>query len=113
VPPGSTNEVRGARLGIQGVDVALQPFDLACEHPQALRLALALGHREVGAEIEQIVLDQAQHRIELARLRQMQPHHADRGVGLVDGSIGAMRRSYFGRRSPLPSAVVPSSPVRV
>ena len=68
VPPGRTNEVSGARCCVQGVDVALEPFDLARQHPQALRLALALGHREIGAEIEQVVLDQAQHRIEFARL---------------------------------------------
>src|SRR5258706_11405177 len=72
---------------IQAVDVVLKAFDLAGQYPQPFRLALALGHREVGAEIEQIVLDQAQHRIKLARVRQMKPHDANGGVGLVDGSI--------------------------
>ena len=88
MPPGSTNEVSGRQMRIQAVDVALEALDLARQHPQPFRLALALGHREVGAEVEQIVLDQAQHRVELARLAEMQPHDADRGIGLVDGSIG-------------------------
>ena len=80
---------------VQRIDVALEPLDLARQHPQPLRLAVALGHREIGAEIEQIVLDQAQHRVEFARLGQMQPHHADGGVGLVHGAIGRDAQIVF------------------
>jgi hypothetical protein len=80
---------------VQRVDIVLKAFDLARQHPQAFRLALALGHREVGAEVKQIVLDQTQHRIEIARIRQMQPHNANGGVGLVDGSIGADAQVVF------------------
>ena len=53
---------------------------LNAELSQALRLALALGHGEVGAEIEQIVLDAPKHRIQFGRIGQMHPHNADRGV---------------------------------
>ena len=74
---------------------SLKAFDLAGQHPQPFRFALALGYREIGAEIEQIVLDPAQHRIEIACIGQMQPHNADGGVGLVDGSIGADAQIVF------------------
>ena len=95
VPPGSTNEVKGASWAFKASMSRSRRSTWLAEHPQPLRLALALGHREVGAEIEQIVLDQAEHRIDLARLRQMQPDHADRGVGLVDGSIGGDAQVVF------------------
>jgi hypothetical protein len=61
---------------------------------QAFRLALALGHGEVGAKIEQVVLDHAEHRIERSIL-QMHPHDADRGVGLVHGSVGRDAQIVF------------------
>src|SRR5215210_109955 len=73
----------------------LEALYLAREHSQPFRLAFPLRHREVGAEIEQIVLDQAEHRIELARVVEMQPHKADGGVGLVDGSISADAQIVF------------------
>ena len=80
---------------VQAVDVVLEPFDLAREHPQPLGLAVALGHREIGPEIEQIVLDPAQHRIEFARVAEVQPHHADGGVGLVHGAVGRDAQIVF------------------
>ena len=89
------NEVNGARCALRRVDVALEPLDLAVQHAQPFRLALALRYREIGAEIEQVVLDQAQHRVELACIVQMQPHDADHGVGLVDGSIGGDAQIVF------------------
>ena len=101
MPPGSTNEVRGASFSFRRVDVALEPLDLACKQAQPFRLALALGHREVGAEVEQIVLDHAEHRIERGVL-QMHAHDADRGIGLVDGSIGRDPQIVF--RTPLARA---------
>ena len=50
-------------LGIHGVDLVLQAFDLRGDDTQRLlaALALALGRAQVGAEIEQIVLDAGQH----------------------------------------------------
>jgi hypothetical protein len=89
------NEVSGARCSFRAIDVALEPLDLARQHPQAFGLALALGHREIGAEIEQVVLDQAQHRIEFARVAKVQPHHADGGVGFVHGAIGGDAQIVF------------------
>ena len=78
--PGENKRGQRRQFGIEGIDVAFKPLDLARQHPQALRLAVALGHGEVGAEIEQIVLDAPQHRIQFGRIGQMHPHNADRGV---------------------------------
>jgi hypothetical protein len=58
-----------------------------------------LRHRQIGAEIEQIVLNEAEHGIEIRRRRQMQPRHADGGVGLVDGataSAGGLATNMLG-----------------
>ena len=95
MPPGRTKEVSGESSALRVSIVAFKPLDLARQHPQALRLALALGHGEVGAEIEQIVLDAPQHRIQFGRIGQMHPHNADRGVGLVHGAIGGNAQIIF------------------
>src|SRR5260370_34857123 len=58
-------------------------------------LALAGGHPEVGAEIEQIVLDQAQHRIELPRLRQGKPPDANCRGWLRRGFLKTDSRNVF------------------
>ena len=54
-----------------------------------------LDNGEVGAQIEQIVLDAPQHRIQFGRIGQMHPHNADRGVGLVYGAIGGNAQIIF------------------
>jgi hypothetical protein len=43
----------------------------------------------------------------------MQPHNADGGVGLVDGSIGTDAQIVFGTTLAAAERLVPSSPVRV
>ena len=48
-----------------------------------------------SAQIEQIVLDAPQHRIQFGRIGQMHPHNADRGVGLVYGAIGCNAQIIF------------------
>src|SRR5437660_335764 len=52
----------------------------------ALSSPAVLRRAEVGAEIEQIVLDARQHciRIGIRRRTHMQPRQTDRGIGLVD-----------------------------
>ena len=81
--------VQGLKPSVQVIDVALETFDLAREHAQALRLAFALGHGEIGAEIEQVVLNEPQHRIELGRLRQVKPDDAGKKYVV----IGELRRA--------------------
>ena len=56
----------------------------------------------------------ASMRVDVGARRPMEPHDADRRIGLVDRAIGLdAQRDFLGTRSPVPSAVVPWSPVRV
>src|SRR6185437_6274169 len=55
--------------------------------PQRARGAAAvLGGAEIGAEVEELVLDAAEHRILVAA--RVQPSEAERGVRLVDRAVG-------------------------
>jgi hypothetical protein len=90
--------------GIHRVDLTLEAHDLLGHDPQRLvgqRLA-AIGQAQVGAEIEQIVLDAPEHRVDIdggiigwhgsdvchcRGGREVHPRHANRGVGLVDGAV--------------------------
>ena len=73
----------------------LEPRDLLGRdaQPRALArrlavLALLLGHAEVGAEVEEVVLDAPEPGVELARQR-MRAREAEHGAELVDGAVGA------------------------
>ena len=102
----------GCEVGVHRVDLALQPLDLGVDDAQgAFRLAPVLGRAEVGAEIEQVVLDARQHGVGLA-LR-VQPGDADDAVGLVDGAVGGDAQVVLRDARPSPSEVSPLSPPRV
>ena len=67
------------------------------------RLALALGRAEIGAEIEQVVLDAAQHGVGFGEVRAAQrragdgaARQADHRVGLVDRAVGLDARIVLG-----------------
>ena len=58
---------------VHRVDLVFQPLDLRVDNAQrAFAAAAAFRHAEIGAEVEQIVLDARQHVVELAA--GMQPH---------------------------------------
>ena len=89
---GQNEGPQGRQRLIERIDLPFQPLDLGGNDPQRLLplLDAALRRAEIGPEIEQIVLDQPQHLVERRKsgLRQVQPHHADDRVGLVDRAIG-------------------------
>ena len=86
-PPGRTKESSGFELGVEGVDLALQPLDLRGDDAQrALGLAALMRGGEIGAEIEQIVLDARQHGGE--RALGAKPRQTEHGIGLVHRAIG-------------------------
>jgi len=91
---------------------AIRPGLRDVETRPARALAL-VGHAEIGPDVEKVVLKSAPARSERVISRRMQPRDADDRIDLVDSPVGGDARSYLGRRSPLPSAVLPSSPVRV
>src|SRR5438270_7125188 len=66
---------------VHRVDLALQPFNLARDDAQ--RAVDLSGSGNVGAEIEEVVLDSQQPVRELARTNRSN-RNADRGIGFVD-----------------------------
>jgi hypothetical protein len=95
---------------IHQVDLLFETRDLGGCNAQGAPPAFRRG--QVGAEIEQIVLDAVQHRVRFGI--GMQPGQADRCVRLVDRVPKAATRSAcFGTREPSPSEVSPWSPPRV
>ncbi len=85
------NEFERAQGGVHRINVMFQAFDLRRDDAQCPGSAIAaLRRAEIGAEIEQIVLYQGQHRVgRLVRLwvgGDMEPRQADRGIGLIDGA---------------------------
>ena len=73
------------------VDLLLEAIDLRVHDTQRRAVGLARGGRgrKVGTEVEKIVLDPAQHGIEIGGLGHgREPRQADRRIGLVDRAIG-------------------------
>jgi hypothetical protein len=96
VPPGSTNESSGWQRGVERVDLALQPLDLRVGDAQ-LAVARIARPAQIGAEVEQVVLDAGQHRIDVAIAgRRVQPRDPDRRVGLVDRAVGLDAQRVLG-----------------
>ncbi len=102
-------------VGVQLRRSPLEPRHLRRDDAQRLvgqRLA-GIGRREIGAEIEEVVLDAHQHRVELGHARRVQARQADRGIGLVDRAIGLDAQIVLQPARAGRSPVVPSSPVLV
>ena len=88
------------QLGVHLVDLALEPRDLRRGDPEALAPVVLARRGEIGAEIEEVVLDARQHRVEFGRDRE--PRQPDMGIGLVDGAD--RREAEVGFRPPLAGA---------
>ena len=99
----SARQHEGAKrreVAIELVDLALEAFDLGVGDPQRLHFPLVLfGGGEVGAEIEEVVLDPRQHGVDAADPGGMEAGAADGSVGLVDGADRLDSR--IGLRPPL------------
>ena len=76
-------------VAVEPVDLALQPLDLGIDDAERLvgQGLAGLRRREVGAEVEEVVLDAAEHRVELVR-GGVQAGEAEARIGLVDGAVG-------------------------
>src|SRR5690606_11964658 len=68
------------------VDLCLEARDLRFDDAQRLpaEILVALGRGEIGAEIEEVVLDAAEHGVEIGIAGGVQAGDAEGGVGLVD-----------------------------
>ena len=86
-PPGRTNDFSGASSALTSSQAPLQPRRLLGREPQA-RAVAAVGHGDVRADVEQVVLDPAQERGEaLGHVRQRE-RDAELRVELVDRPVG-------------------------
>ena len=93
------NEFERAQHRVDRVDFSFQAFDLGSQNAQRAGTAPAVfGRAQIGAEVEQIVLDTAEHRrgIRVGPGIDMEPGDADRGVGLVDGAVGGDAQGMLG-----------------
>src|SRR5208282_3503129 len=85
------------KLSIEPVDLAFEPGHLRVGHrePRAAR-SFALARRaQVGTDVEQIILDAPQRRIERGVFDGMQPGDAERGIDLVEGAVGGNAQVVF------------------
>ena len=88
----------GAKLGVELVDLAFEPFHLGIGdvEPRAARALALLGrHAKVGLDVEQVVLDVHQHRVERAVAGALQARHPDHRVDLVEGAVGRDAQIVF------------------
>ena len=116
LPPGSTKERNGASAALsRSISPSSRSTWAATMRSGSIRRrAPVVGRRQVGAEVEQVVLDARQHGVELRQGAGVQAGEADAGVGLVDRAVGLDARVALrppGAAGARP--VVPSSPVRV
>ena len=79
---GQHEGIERRQLGVHAIDLVLQTLDLGVDDAQAILGAFTFRCAQIGAEIEQIVLDARQHLVGVAL--GMQAHDADGGVGFVD-----------------------------
>ena len=82
-------------MGVERVDVLFKAVDLRCQDAQPFSLPVTLRNRQIGAEIEQIILHPSEHGIDERDLRQMKSRDTDRGIGFIDGSVSADAQIVF------------------
>ena len=87
VPPGRTKDFSAGSGSLASSQALLEPRGLLGDHAQALALA-ALGDRDVGADVEEVVLDALQPaRVALGQAA-LGERDAELRVELVDGPVG-------------------------
>ncbi len=89
------NEFERAQRCVHCIDLALEALDLGGEDAERAGAAPVLFRgAQIGAEVEQIVLDPPEHRVGLGigpgvhPSVHMEAGEADRGVGFVDRAVG-------------------------
>src|ERR1051326_8877307 len=101
---GQHERAQGPKLRVEAVDLALEPLGLGIDdgEPLAARALALAGRREIGAEIEQVVLDARQHRVDFRIAARVETDEPDHGVELVDRAVGGDPQIVF--RAPLAAA---------
>ena len=88
MPPGRMNERSGARSVLRrSISPSIQSTCASVTVSRAPPGPL-FRQAEIGLDVEQIVLDARQRRIERGVARGVQPHDAQRRVDLVERAVG-------------------------
>ncbi len=101
---GQQERAQRLQLGVDLVATTLEPGDLLGRGAQAI-LALVLGvvgDREVGSEVEQVVLDPLQPRTEPVRKVALDQRDPEQAVELVDVAVGLDPRVGLGDPAHVP-----------
>jgi len=85
--PGKDEGGQLAEAVVEGVDLPLEALDLRIEDAQGAVLRRSGRRGEVGAEVEELVLQPGQEGVE-AGPRRVQAGEAQAGVGLVHVAVG-------------------------
>src|SRR6476646_10931979 len=89
------------KLAVQSVNLAFEPLDLRIRHRQSPPRVLAFVRvAELGAEVEQIVLDARDHGVERVVQSRVQPRKAYCGVGLIERAVAFDTKVEFGHPAP-------------
>src|SRR5262249_52176826 len=82
---------------VQPVDLRFQPRDLRRRDVQtrAARSLALIGHAEIRLDVQQVVLDARQHRIDDPLVGGVQARDADHGIRLVDRAVGLDAKIIF------------------
>jgi len=85
------------KLGIKPVDLAFEPGHLRLRHrePRAARPPALAGRAQIGADVEEIVLDARERGIERRVIAGMEPRDSERGIGLVERAVGGDAQVVF------------------
>ena len=97
MPTGEHERPQRLELGVEPVDLALEPLGLRIDDGQPLAarpLGLVWG-AQIRAEVEQIVLDARQHRVRFRIRAGMEARETDHGIELVDRPVSGNAQIVF------------------
>jgi hypothetical protein len=94
-PARQDERAQRSKIGVEPVDLAFDPIDLRVGDGQPRAAGPLLRQAKVGLDVEQVVLDAPQRRIERGVARGVQADEADRGVDLVERAVGRDAQIVF------------------
>jgi hypothetical protein len=85
---GQYEGIEGRQPGIEGVDFTLQALDLSLDDAERRWAGRRwFGCAQVGAQIEQVILDARQHGVDLGPVTGIKADQSQHGIGLINGAV--------------------------
>ncbi len=82
-------------IGVEPIDLALDPIDLRVGDGEPRAAGAFFRQAEIGLDVEQVVLNAPECRIERGVARSVQADEADRGVDFVERAVGGHAQIVF------------------